>query len=114
MLFRLNIPGLGCESVEFLLRKPAPKDLIGPVPERPFKLLDNGSDAPWNQSGYGDGDVMGCPVPRHGEAVLILVAKKVVGILLRQILVKTPLASSWGCKTGALTMDNVGQHQGLR
>eukprot|EP00438_Fugacium_kawagutii_P002510 Skav210893 [mRNA] locus=scaffold1060:77265:80003:- [translate_table: standard] len=27
-----------------LFSKPAPKDLTGPVPERPFKLLDNGSD----------------------------------------------------------------------
>ena len=26
------------------LKRPAPKDLVGPVPERPFKLLDNGSD----------------------------------------------------------------------
>ena len=27
-------------------RRPAPADLMGPLPERPFKLLDNGSDAP--------------------------------------------------------------------
>eukprot|EP00913_Durusdinium_trenchii_P029152 g27330.t1 len=37
-------------SVDFnLLRRPAPADLMGPLPERPFKLLDNGSDAPADQ-----------------------------------------------------------------